>query len=142
MDQNEALLQAVVRGTEMGKNTLAQLLSMTDDPGIKAEFLREQKEYREINQQAHTALAALGSKAHGLKPMERWSTKAGITGETLCDRSPRRLAQMVIRGSNMGISDCKGAQRACPQASDGAKQLAQQLCSLEQRSVENLRPYL
>ena len=30
-DQNEALLQAVVRGSEMGKNTLGQLLPRTDD---------------------------------------------------------------------------------------------------------------
>lgn len=142
MDQNEALLQAVVRGTEMGKNSLEQLLPMAENKQLRAEMLRQQKEYRALNQQAHTALAALGEKAEGLEPMEKWGTRVGIAGKTLLDRSPEHLARLLIQGSAMGQSDCIGAQNDCPNASVGAKQLARQLQQLEEQGVKNLQAFL
>lgn len=142
MNQNEALLQAVVRGTEMGKNTLDQLMPAASDPALKAEMLRQQNAYRSLNQQAHTALDALGTKAEGIGTMARLATKMSVAGEVRRDRSPRHLAQMIIEGSAMGVSDCTSAQRDCPDASNGAKQLAQKLCSLEAEGAYNLRQFL
>ena len=138
--QNEALLQAVVRGSEMGKNTLGQLLSMTDDREFKAELYRQQKEYRALNQKAHTALAALGEEAKG--QWARMATHMGIAAGTLTDRSTHHLAEMLIQGADVGSADCLSAQKDCPKASAGAKQLAGELCRLEQQGAEQLRQYL
>lgn len=142
MDQNEALLQAVVRGTEMGKNTIAQLLPITDDRLLKAEMLHQQKEYRSLNQEAHTALAALGTRAQGQKPLARMATRMGIAGETLTDKSTHHLAQMLIEGANVGMADCIAAQKDCPEASVGAQKLAGELCRLEEDGAERLKKYL
>ncbi len=140
--QNEALLQAVVRGSEMGKNTLGQLLPMTDDREFKAELYRQQKQYRALNQKAHTALAALGEQAKGQTQWARMATHMGIAANTLTDRSTHHLAEMLIQGADMGNADCLSAQKDCPKASDGAKQLAGELCRLEQQGAEQLRQYL
>ena len=142
MDQNEALLQAVVRGSEMGKNSLDQLLPMAQDPQLRAEMLRQQREYRLLNQRAHTALAALGEEAEGIEPMEKWGARMGIAGRTLLDRSPEHLARLLIQGSTMGQSDCIGAKNDCPEASDGAKQMADDLCRLEEEGAQKLRAFL
>ena len=40
----------------MGKNTLEQIVPMTEDPAFRAELLRERNLYRELNQEAHTAI--------------------------------------------------------------------------------------
>lgn len=140
--QNEALLQAVVRGSEMGKNTLGQLLPMTDDRAFKAELYRQQKAYRALNQKAHTALAALGEEAKGQTQWARMATHMGIAAGTLTDRSTHHLAEMLIQGADMGSADCLSAQKDCPEASTGAKQLADELCRLEQQGAEQLRQYL
>ena len=42
-NDNLSLLDAVVQNTEMGKNTLEQIVPMTDDVQFKAELLRERK---------------------------------------------------------------------------------------------------
>ena len=55
-NDNLSLLEAVVQNTEMGKNTLEQIVPMTDDVQFKAELLRERNIYRELNQEAHTAI--------------------------------------------------------------------------------------
>ena len=52
---NEKMLQEIVQNTEMGKNTLDELMSLTHDQKLKDEMLRQKREYRRINQAAHTA---------------------------------------------------------------------------------------
>ena len=39
-NDNLNLLEAVVQNTEMGKNTLEQIVHMTADPAFRAELLR------------------------------------------------------------------------------------------------------
>ena len=69
--ENLDLLQQLVRGTEMGKNTLEQMLPLTEDRLLRAELLEEQRGYRTLNQKAHTAVAALGKQAEGAGTLEK-----------------------------------------------------------------------
>ena len=59
-NDNLNLLEAVVQNTEMGKNTLEQIVPMTDDVQFKAELLRQRNVYHQLNQEAHTAIEACG----------------------------------------------------------------------------------
>jgi len=63
-NDNLNLLEAVVQNTEMGKNTLEQILPMTNDVQFKAELLRQRNIYHQLNQEAHTAIEACGGSAH------------------------------------------------------------------------------
>ena len=62
---NEKMLQEIVQNTEMGKNTLDELMGLTHDQKLKDEMLRQKREYRRINQAAHTALDAIRDEATG-----------------------------------------------------------------------------
>ena len=48
VSDNEALLQEIVRNTEMGKNALAQLMPYAQDREFRARMLKQQKEYRRL----------------------------------------------------------------------------------------------
>ena len=49
---NEKMLQEIVQNTEMGKNTLDELMGLTHDQRLKDEMMRQKREYRRINQAA------------------------------------------------------------------------------------------
>ena len=68
-NDNLNLLEAVVQNTEMGKNTLEQIVPMTDDTQFKAELLRQRNLYHQLNQEAHTAMEACGGTAQGQSAM-------------------------------------------------------------------------
>ena len=91
-NDNLNLLEAVVQNTEMGKNTLEQIVPMTEEPRFKAELLRQRNIYRELNQEARTAITACGGTAQGQSTMAKLNTKMGISMKTLTDRSTRNLA--------------------------------------------------
>ena len=94
-NDNLNLLEAVVQNTEMGKNTLEQILPMTNDVQFKAELLRQRNIYHQLNQEAHTAIEACGGSAQGQSTMAKLNTKMGISMKTLTDKSTRNLAEML-----------------------------------------------
>ena len=128
---NEAMLQEIVQNTEMGKNTLDELMGLTYDQKLKDEMMRQKNEYRRLNQQAHTALDAIGAQAKGQSAAARMSVSMGIRTRTMLDKSTRNLATMLAEGSGQGVLDCKHAETDYPQASPGAHKLMEELCAFQ-----------
>ena len=141
-NDNLNMLEAVVHNTEMGKNTLEQIVPMTDDTAFKAELLRQRNVYRELNQEAHTAIEACGGTAQGQSTMAKLNTKMGISMKTLTDKSTRNLAEMLTQGSGMGVVDCIKSQKDYPDAAPGSKRLMQKLQDFQEESRIKLEQFL
>ena len=141
-NDNLSLLEAVVQNTEMGKNTLEQIVPMTDDVQFKAELLRERNIYRELNQEAHTAIEACGGTAQGQSAMAKLNTKMGISMKTLTDKSTRNLAEMLSEGSSQGVMDCIKSQKDYPDAAPGSKRLMQKVQDFEEDNRIRLERFL
>lgn len=141
-NDNLSLLEAVVQNTEMGKNTLEQIVPMTDDVQFKAELLRERNIYRELNQQAHTAIEACGGTAQGQSAMAKLNTRMGIGMKTLTDKSTRNLAEMLSEGSSQGVMDCIKSQKDYPDAAPGSKRLMQKVQDFEEDNRIRLERFL
>ena len=141
-NDNLNLLEAVVQNTEMGKNTLEQIVPMTDDTQFKAELLRQRNLYHQLNQEAHTAMEACGGTAQGQSAMAKFNTKMGISMKTLTDKSTRNLATMLAEGSGQGVLDCKRAEKDYPSASPGARKLCQELGEFQSSAEETWREFV
>ena len=141
-NDNLNLLEAVVQNTEMGKNTLDELMSLTHDQKLRDEMLRQKREYRRINQAAHTALDAIGAEAHGQSAAARMSVSMGIRTRTMMDKSTRNLATMLAEGSGQGVLDCKRAETDYPQASPGAHKLMEELCAFQTGAEQAWREFV
>ena len=139
---NEAMLQEVVQNTELGKNTLEEIMGLTHDQALKDEIMRQRNAYRQLNQQAHTALDAIGCEARGQSAAARMSVSMGIRTRTMLDKSTRNLATMLAEGSSQGVLDCKRAETDYPLASPGAHKLMQQLCEMQTRAEQTWREFV
>ena len=144
MERNDNLhmLEAVVQNTEMGKNTLAQILPMAGDADFRAELVRQRSGYQELNQAAHAGLDVCGGRAQGQSPLAKMNTKVGIGMKTLTDRSTRNLAEMLSEGSSQGVMDCIKCQKDYPNAAPGTKRLMQRLQAFEEDNRARLEKYL
>lgn len=142
MNQTMGLLEAIAENTEMGKNTLEQILKMTDDATLSAELKREQDVYRQINQRAHAAMADLGGHVRGQTQWAKAMTHMGICMETIKDKSTRKLAEMLIEGSNQGVIDCVKSLTNYPEAGEQAKEMARELEQFQQDSIGRLKKFL
>ena len=134
-NDNLNMLEAIVQNTEMGKNTLDQLVPM-------AEVLRQRNIYRQLNQEAHAAIDACGGSAQGQSAMAKLNTKVSIGMKTITDKSTRNLAEMLTQGSGMGVVDCIKSQKDYPDAAPGSKRLMQKLQDFEEDNRLKLEQYL
>jgi hypothetical protein len=141
-DDNVSMLEAVVENTELGKNTLEQMIPMAQDGEFKAELLREKLGFHEINQEAHMCLAAGGEEAKGQSSIAKMNVKMGISMKTLTDKSTRNLAEMLAEGSGQGVMDCLKSQKDYPEATPGAKKIMQKLQDFEQDNMVKLGQFL
>ena len=141
-DDNLHMLEAVVQNTEMGKNTLAQILPMTEDARFKAELIRQRSGYQELNQEAHAGLDACGGRAQGQSALAKMNTRVGIGIRTLTDRSTRNLAGMLSEGSSQGVMDCIKCQKDYPGAAPGTRRLMQRLQAFEEDNRPKLQQFL
>ena len=139
---NEKMLQEIVQNTEMGKNTMDEMLTLARDQKLKDEMMRQKREYRRINQQAHAALDAIGAEAKGQSAAARMSVSMGIRTRTMMDKSNRNLATMLAEGSGQGVLDCKRAESDYPQASPGARKLMQELCDFQSQAEQTWREFV
>ena len=108
------MLQEIVQNTEMGKNTLDELMGLTHDQKLKDEMMRQKREYRRFNQAAHTALDAIGAEAHGQSAAARMSVSMGIRTRTMMDKSTRNLATMLAEGSGQGDAGLQARRERLP----------------------------
>ena len=118
-NDNLNLLEAVVQNTEMGKNTLEQIVPMTDDVQFKAELLRQRNVYHQLNQEAHTAIEACGGTAQGQSAMAKLNTKMGIGIKTLQSGRDAHTGQRHggggLRKGPEGLPQCRARRKApCP----------------------------
>ena len=74
-NDNLNLLEAVVQNTEMGKNTLEQIVPMTEEPRFKAELLRQRNIYRELNQEARTPSPPAAARPRARAPWQNSTPK-------------------------------------------------------------------
>ncbi len=139
---NEKMLQEIVQNTEMGKNTMDEMLTLARDQKLKDEMMRQKREYRRINQQAHAALDAIGAEAKGQSAAAKMSVSMGIRTRTMMDKSNRNLATMLAEGSGQGVLDCKRAESDYPQASPGARKLMQELCDFQAQAEQTWREFV
>src|SRR5699024_7529973 len=108
------MLEAVVQNTEMGKNTLAQILPMTWYARLKAELIRQRSGHHELNQEAHAGMDSCGGRAQGYSAFAMMNTRMRISLKTLTDKSKRNLAEMLSEGSSQWVMDCIKCQKDYP----------------------------
>ncbi len=141
-NHNRKILEAIVENTEMGKNTLDQMIPMAEEGLFKAELLREKNIYHEINSEAHKCIEACGGQAKGQSTMAKANTHMAIQMKTMHDKSTRNLAKMLAMGNEQGVMDCIESRHDYPNAAPGTMHLSQHLQDFQEECRAKMNGFL
>lgn len=143
MNANAELLNYVYQNSQMGVDTLQQLMEIAEDMTLK-EFLEKQlADYEEFHKQARRMLNQSGYDEKGLNAFEKVKTYFMVNVQTMNDRSPSNIASMLINGSTMGIIDTvKKLHQYEHDAEKESVKLMKDLREFEEKSVEKLKEFL
>lgn len=141
-EQTVELLNEVVKNAEMGRTTAHQLLSIAQENQMKDHLHKELATYEDVAKRAHAMLAVEGQGAKTQSKLTKWSAHMGIAMKTMTDQSSQHLAEMLMQGAQMGVTDMTKAIKANPDANPGAVALAQRLQHAENQYLGELKGFL
>lgn len=142
MDTNTELLNYIFQNSQMGLQTIGQLLEIVDNDSFKKQLESQLKEYRLINQKARNILTDLGCDEKGISRMDKFKAYIMINIQTLTDKSASRISEMLITGSTMGIIEATRKINEYTNADKKIIDLMKDLLKFEEKNVESLKEYL
>ena len=142
MDSNIEFLNYINQNAEMGKNTISQLISIVEDASFKQELESQLTEYNEIFNISRNKIEEAKEESKGIGTFPKFTTYLMINFNTIINKTPSHIAEMLIRGSTMGIVDVTKKLKEYKNADKDIVGLADRLLKFEQQNVDVLKKYL
>ena len=108
MDNNINTLDELNKGCSMGVDALNVILTKVDDNKFKDLLEKQKIEYKDLSDKISSIYEKYSEKEiDKTNLMEKAMTWYGIEKDTITDSSISNLADLLIRGTNMGIIEGK-----------------------------------
>lgn len=142
MNENIELLNYIYQNAGMGKETITKLIDMSKDKKYKKMLNSQLKEYEMICNKAEEKLKELNKKAKNNSIFSKIRTYLIINFNTLINKTPSHLSELLIHGSTVGIVDIIRSLKKYPNADKDIIKLANKLLKLEEDNVDECKMYV
>ena len=138
------MLDRMYKNVKMGSDSMINIMSRVKDSGLRQELTDQLEQYERYGNQVSKMIYDLGGTPREEGMMTKLSSKIGMAMNTMVDATTSHLAQMVIEGATMGMTDMTKIVREYENApcSEEALGLARKIAEFEDGSIENLKKFL
>lgn len=136
------ILQEIQRNTEMGMTAIETILDKIGDDEFSLQLSRQSLRYSEIHNKALDKILENEGDVYHRSRVSDMMLKGSIHANTALNVSREHLAEMMIQGSNRGITSMWKTMKHNQLATDEAVELAQELVDFEEKNIERLKEYL
>jgi hypothetical protein len=138
----ESFLGAIYKNTKMGADAIINLLPKVKNDALRSDMTMQLDGYEKYAARAEEALMLRGVKAKEENLLTRMSARAGMAAKTMMDSTTSHIAEMMIDGSNMGITDATKLLNNYDTKDDEAVRLARDVVRFEEHNLEMMKRYL
>ena len=138
----ESFLGAIYKNTKMGADAIINLLPKVKNDALRSDMTMQLDGYEKYAARAEEALMLRGVKAKEENLLTRLSARAGMAAKTMMDSTTSHIAEMMIDGSNMGITDATKLLNNYDTKDDEAVRLARDVVRFEEHNLEMMKRYL
>ncbi|WP_312369451.1 hypothetical protein [Lachnoclostridium sp.] len=142
MNGNAELLNFIYQNSQMGIETLHQIIGIVEDNKFKERLESQYREYKMINKESEKLLNSNGFDEKGISAFDKIRTYLMINIQTLTDKSTSHIAEMLIIGSNMGVIDAIKNLKKYENAKKEINELMDRLLKFEEDNIKELKEYL
>jgi hypothetical protein len=142
MNGNAELLNFVYQNSQMGVDTIKQLVDIVEDADFRKHLESQFDEYNEILNSAQKALNENGYDEKGISTLDKIKTYLMLNIQTLTDKTPSHISEMLIIGSNMGVINAVKNLKKYKNAEPGILSLMERLLKFEENNIQQLKQFL
>ncbi|MBQ8849147.1 MAG: hypothetical protein IJ011_02295 [Clostridia bacterium] len=138
------LLSELYKNMKMGADSIVNISSKVTEGELRDELTRELDTYEEFAKKTSKLIYEGGDTPEEKNIMSKMASKVGMAMNTLTDSSESHIAQMMIEGSTMGITENRKliSKFEDQNVSPEAMMLARDSVKFMEDSVERLKKFL
>ena len=139
---NVEIAKSVFKNSQMGVETISTLVKVVKDEKMLEELYSELGEYKRINDRARDTLLNFGQQPESINPAAKASADISVKMNTLIDKTPSHVAEMMMQGNMMGVIKCIKIIKEHPKADKTCLSLANDLLKHEESNITQLKRFL
>ena len=140
--ENINALDEIHKGSCMGMDAIDFVLDKVEDKNLTKELNREYKEYEDIKLEIEKIYPDYNEgNPNETSSMNKMMTWSGIEMKTMNDRSTSNIAELLIKGVNMGIIEGRRILNK-KEINNEVNDIVSKYTSMQEKNLENLKKYL
>ncbi len=140
--QEVAIYREIQRNTEIAIKAIETISDKVYDDDLALQIAKQSLKYSELHNEASKQLVAGKADSYRNSYFTDMMLKVGIRYNTLLNTSTGHIAEMMIKGSNMGVLEMEKVLNHNPEAGEFSTRLAKQFIEFEEKNIKRLKDYL
>lgn len=136
------LLEKTYQNASIGITALKAVMDKVDSKEMNRDLHRQLRDYRDIADKTRNELLTNGTKVKEQSFYIKTIMKGNVKMNTLMNPSDSRIAQMVIQGSTMGVTQMTKLLHAKKDADGTSTGIANDFIKKEEDNIEKMKKYL
>ena len=142
MDSPQYVLNEINKGIKMGMDSISTIAEKVGDNNFKDDLLFQYDKYNEILNRVNSELKNYDDFPKELPPIQKTMGFIDIQISTLNDKSNSHIAEMLIKGTNMGIIEGVKLKNRNPDIEPNISNILDDFIQFQENNVEKLKKYL
>lgn len=138
------LLNAMHKNVKMGIDGIIDVLPSVNDKALRQELANELERYGEFSKRIEELLFSMGEAPENEGFFAKLSSKISAAMNTMLDSTSSHIAEMMIQGGTMGVTDATKLLREYENTSCSEESLAltRKIIEYEEATLERLKSFL
>ena len=142
-EKEEKYLNAIYQNIRTAIQSIEDIMPKSTDENLTSELSKEQDEYSCLAKECEAFAKA--EKIEGLKDnnfIEKAKLWASVNMSTMIDNSTRKISELMLLGTFMGIITCIKDKSEHKNISKELDELLDKLYTFERKNIDRLLPFL
>ncbi len=138
------MLEKIYKNMKMGSDSMVNLMPSAKDDEFKSLMTAQLDGYESFASQARSRLLEFGGEPKEENMMTKMWASVGMKMNTMMDSTTSHLADMIVEGSTMGMTDTIKVLREYENTdvSETAMKLAKDIIKFEEKNIEIMKKHL
>ena len=136
------LLEKTYQNASVGITAIEAVLSKVKNQNFSNDLHRQLRDYQEIADKSKRQLQMNGVRAKDVSIYNKAIMKGNVKMNLLMNSSDSHIAQMVIKGSTMGVTQMTKLLHSKKKADGASAQIAEEFVKKEESNIEVMKNYL
>lgn len=142
MNNAQYVLNEINKGIKMGMDSISTISEKVGDGNFKDDLLFQYDKYNDILNKVNSELRNYNNFPEELPPMQKVMGYMDIQMSTITDKSNSHIAEMLIKGTNMGIIEGIKLKNQNPTLDTKIQNILDEFIKFQENNVEKLKKYL